>query len=79
LKYIPKVFLKFKLPDGSTREGFFHQSQGLRGIIGNFGVKGRAFLIGEPCWGVIPRRAELDQSRNIGQLGLKNDDVIGVK
>ncbi len=79
MRYIPKVFLKFKLPDGSTREGLFRQSQGLGGIIGSFGVKGRAFLIGEPCWGVRPRRAELDQSRNIGQLGLKNDDVIEVR
>lgn len=64
LKYVSKVFLKFKLPDGSTREGFYRQSQLLGGIIASFGVKGKT---------------RLDQSKSIGQLGLKNDDVIRAK
>lgn len=63
LKYIAKVFVKFKLPDGSTREGFFRQSQLLGDIIASFGVEGKT---------------NLDQSKNVGQLGLKNDDVIDI-
>lgn len=63
LKYVPKVFLRFKLRDGTTREGFFRQSQRLGEIIASFGVKGQT---------------ELDQEKNIGELGLRNDDVIDI-
>ncbi|GAJ07370.1 unnamed protein product [marine sediment metagenome] len=81
MRYISKVYLKFKLPDGSTKEGFFRQSQGLRGIIGSFGVKGKAFLVISLEVGGRARlgKTTLDLSKNIGQLGLKNDDVIRVK
>lgn len=63
MKYIPKVYIRFKFPDGSTRGGFFRQWQRLGGIIASFGVEGKT---------------ELDQSKSIGQLGLKHDDVIVV-
>ena len=69
LKYISKVFLKFKLPGSTTREGFYRQSQPLREIISSFGVSGSAKL----------GKVKLDQSKNVGQLGLKNDDVINIK
>lgn len=64
LKYSPKVFLVFKLPDGSTKEGFFRQSQRLGEIIASFGVKGKT---------------KLDQGKTIGELGLVNDTVIEIK
>jgi len=64
LKYTPKVYLIFKLPDGSTRGSFFRQSQRLGDIVSSLWPKGKT---------------ELDQEKNIGQLGLKNDDVIEVK
>jgi len=63
LSYSPKVYLKFKLPDGSTKDGFFRQSQRLGDIIASF-------------WG--GGKTELDQSKSIGELGLKHDDVIVV-
>lgn len=69
MKYIPKVHLVFKLPDGTTREGLFRQSQVLGQIISGFGVSGRAKLGG----------VKLDQGKTVGQLGLRNDDVIEVK
>ena len=64
MKYIPKVFLIFRLPDGTTRQGFFRPSQKLGDIIASFGVEGKT---------------ELDQEQNVGQLGLKNDDVIMIQ
>ena len=80
LKYIPKIFLIFKLPDGTSKEGFFRQSQLLKDIIASFGVEGEAFLI-EPQRGIIHRakKTKLDKDKNIGQLGLKNDDIIEIK
>lgn len=63
VKYIAKVFLIFKLPDGTTKQGFFRQSQRLGDIIASFGIEGKT---------------ELDQEKNIGQLGLKNDTVITI-
>jgi hypothetical protein len=75
LTYVPKVFLKFKLPDGSTREGFLRQSEVLRDIITRFGVEGAASL----STGRFGRRRKLNQDKNIGQLKLKNDDTIVLK
>ena len=69
LKYSPKVFLKFKLPDGTTKEGFFRQSQRLGDIIASFGVKGKAKL----------GKRKLDTNLTISELGLKNDDIIEAK
>lgn len=64
LKYVPKVYLIFKLPDGRTHQGFFRQNQRLGDIIASFGVQGKT---------------NLDQDKGIGGLGLKNDTVIEVK
>jgi len=64
LKYIPKVYLIFKLPDGSTKGGFFRQSQGLGDIVSSLWPKGKT---------------EFDQDKNIGQLGLENDTIIQIK
>jgi len=64
LKYSPKVFLVFKLPDGTVHSSFFRQSQKLVDIIASLGVEGST---------------DLDQEKNIGELGLKNDDVIEVR
>lgn len=64
MRYVPKVYLIFKLPDGTTRQGFFRPSQKLGDIIVSFGVAGKT---------------ELDQEQNIGQLELKNDDVIVIE
>lgn len=64
LKYSPKVFLLFKLPDGTTHQGFFRQSQRLGDIISALWPSGKTTL---------------DQEKNIGQLGLKNDAMIEVK
>lgn len=61
LKYSPKVYLKFRLPDGTIRDGFFRQPQRLGDIIAGFGIKGET---------------ELDQDKSIGELGLKNDDMV---
>ena len=61
LKYSPKVFLVFKLPDGTVHSSFFGQSQKLGDIIASLGVEGST---------------DLDQEKNIGELGLKNDHVI---
>jgi hypothetical protein len=66
LKYVSKVFLIFKLPDGSTREGFFRQSQRLGEIIASFGGEGKAKL----------GKRKLDISLTISELQLKNDDLI---
>ncbi len=64
LKYSPKVFLVFKLPDGTVHSGFFRQSQRLGAIIGALWPGGKT---------------ELGQDKSIGELGLKNDDVIVIK
>ena len=64
LKYIPKVYLIFKLPDGSTKGSFFRQSQRLGDIVSSLWPKGQT---------------ELDQDKNIGQLGLENDTIILIK
>lgn len=64
LKYSPKVFLIFKLPDGSTKQGFFRPSQRLGDIVSALWPKGKT---------------EFDQEQNIGQLGLKNDTLIEIK
>jgi len=63
LKYSPKVFLVFKLPDGTAHSSFFRQSQRLGDIVSALWPKGKT---------------ELDQDKNVGELGLKNDDVIKV-
>ena len=64
LKYTPKVYLIFKLPDGSTKGSFFRQSQRLGDIVSSLWPKGKT---------------ELDQDKNIGQLGLENDTIIQIK
>jgi hypothetical protein len=68
LVYVAKVYLVFRLPDGSTRQGFFRQSELLKDVIARFAVEGDAFRKG--------RKRKLNQTRNIGQLKLKNDDVV---
>jgi hypothetical protein len=69
LKYSPKVFLKFHLPNGETREGFFRQSQRLGDIIASFGVEGKAKL----------GKSKLNTSLTVAELGLQNDDIIEVR
>ena len=64
LKYSPKVFLVFHLPDGTTHSDFFRQSQRLGEIV-------------QALW--PGGKTELDQDKTIGELGLKNDTVIVVK
>jgi len=63
LKYSPKVFLVFKLPD-STHQGFFRPNQRLGEVVSALWPGGKT---------------ELDQSKSIGELGLKHDTVIEVK
>jgi hypothetical protein len=70
LTYIPKVYLRFRLPDGSSQEAFFDQLELLRDIVARLGVQGEAFLINPEG------KTKLDQNKNVGQLGLKNDDTI---
>lgn len=60
LKYSPKVFLVFKLPDGTIKQAFFRPNQRLGEIVS-------ALLPGG--------KTELDQEKTIGQLGLKNDVI----
>lgn len=64
LKYVPKVYLVFKLPDGTTKQDFFRQNQRLGDIV-------QALCPGG--------KTTLDQSKSIGELELKNDTVIEVK
>jgi len=64
LKYTPKVWLIFKLPDGTTKSAFFRPNQRLGEIVGGLWLGGKT---------------ELDQEKSIGELGLKNDTVIEVK
>lgn len=64
LKYSPKVFLVFKLPDGTTKSAFFRQNQRLGDIVSTLWPKGKTGL---------------DQDKNIGEPRLKNDTVIEVK
>ncbi|GAH56116.1 unnamed protein product [marine sediment metagenome] len=64
LKYSPKVYLVFKLPNGTTHSGFFRQNQRLGDIVTGLWPGGKT---------------ELDQENTIGGLGLKNDTVIAVK
>lgn len=64
LKYSPKVFLVFKLPDGTAHSGFFRQNQRLGDIVNALWAGGRTML---------------DQDKSIGELGLKNDAVIEVR
>lgn len=64
LKYSPKVFLVFKLPDGTTQQGFFRQNQRLGEIVSALWPGGKTGL---------------DQDKGIGELGLKHDTVIEVK
>ena len=73
LKYSPKVFLKFQLPDGSSREGFFRQSQRLGEIIASFGIEG------EPRIKIGRKMTKLDSSLSLSELGLKNDDIIELR
>ena len=61
LKYVPKVYIVFKLPDGTSHQGFFRQNQRLGDIVTGLWPEGKT---------------ELDQKNTIGGLGLKNDDVI---
>ena len=53
----------FKLPDGTTHSAFFRQNQRLGDIVSVLWPNGKT---------------ELDQDKNIGELGLKNDDVVKV-
>lgn len=68
MRYIPKVWLKLILPDGKVIEGFFHKPQVLRDIIVGFGAEGEAFL----------EKKKLNADKNIGELNLKNDDIITI-
>lgn len=64
LKYAPKIWLIFKLPDGTTHSAFFRPNQRLGEIVNSLCPKGKT---------------ELDQGKSIGELGLKNDTVVEVK
>ncbi|MBU0847427.1 hypothetical protein KKH23_09615 [Patescibacteria group bacterium] len=64
LKYTPKLYLVFKLPNGTTHSGFFRQNQRLGDMVTALCPDGKI---------------QLDQSKTIGELGLKNDDVTEVK
>ncbi|MBA7713288.1 hypothetical protein ES703_122289 [subsurface metagenome] len=64
LKYTPKIWLIFKLPDGTTHSAFFCQNQRLGDIVNALWAGGRTTL---------------DQGKSIGELGLKYDDVVKVK
>lgn len=64
LKYSPKVFLIFELPDGTTHQDFFRQWQKLGDIISALWTGGRT---------------KLDQDKSIGELGLKHDDIIAIQ
>lgn len=64
LKYVPKVYLVFKLPNSTTHQGFFRQNQRLGEIVNALWAGGKTML---------------DQGKSIGELGLKNDAVIEVK
>ena len=64
LKYTPKIWLIFKLPDSRTHQGLFRQNQRLEDIVNALWPGGKT---------------KLDQGKTIGELGLKNDTVIGVK
>lgn len=63
IKHQPRVFLRFRLPDGTMREGFFRHWQKLGDILKIIEIEGRT---------------ELDQEKDITQLGLRNDDVIKI-
>ncbi len=64
LKYVPKVYLIFKLPDTTTHQGVFRQNQRLGEIVNAISPGGKT---------------SFDQSKTIGELGLKNDTVVKVK
>jgi len=64
LKYTPKIWLIFKLPDGSTHQEFFRQNQRLGDIVNALCPGGKT---------------KLDQGKSIGELGLKNDTVVEVR
>lgn len=69
LKHSAKVCLRFRMPDGSVKVGWCTAMTKLGDIIVGFGVSGTAKL----------GKKTLDQESNVGQLGLKNDDLIGIK
>ena len=69
LKHSPRVYLKFVLPSGNTREGWFTPSTKLVDIMTGFGVKGTAEL----------NKRALDQEGDLKQLELRNDDIIIIK
>jgi hypothetical protein len=75
LNYVPKVYLVFRMPDGSTRADFFRQSELLSDILTRFGVGRDASLL----QGRFGRRRRLNLDKNVGQLKLKNDDIISLK
>jgi hypothetical protein len=80
LRYSPKVFLVFKLLDGSKRDGFFRQSQRLGEVISSLGIRGEPQIKVDRRIAWLGRRMiQLDDSLSLGELGLKNDDVIEVK
>jgi len=64
LKYMPKIWLIFKLPHGTTKQSFFRQNQRLGEIVSALWAGGKT---------------NLDQSKTIGELGLKNDTVVEVR
>ena len=64
LTYAPKIYLAFKLPDGTTHSQFFRPNQRLGEIVNALCPGGKT---------------KLDQSKSIGELELKNDTVIVVK
>ena len=72
LTYAPKIYLVFKLPDGTTHSDFFRPNQRLGDIVS-------ALMTGKSKLGVNKLgRKSLDLEKSIGQLGLKHDDVITI-
>jgi ribosomal protein S3AE len=64
IRHVPKVYLRLKRPDGSTKEGFFRQSMLLEDVMRSLGIEGEL---------------DIDPNQTIEQLGLKNDDTIVVR
>lgn len=44
LKYVPKVYLVFKLPDGSTHSAFFRQNRRLEDIVNSLCLEEKTTL-----------------------------------
>lgn len=63
LKYVPKLLLILKLPDGTTHQAFYRQSMKLADVINTVWPKGKT---------------KLNQNKTLAELGLKNDSIIVV-